>query len=95
MEEPQRVLAIALAHALPLAPAQVLAAIDRANGPAMSVDRVCSVPFIEDTVKDLPLYLRAARRAVEDVHNADLAVVRAGCLAELSSAERDLLKPPP
>jgi hypothetical protein len=73
-------LPIDLAFALPRNAAGVLAAIrDGASDP----DDVCSAPFIEDTVKDVPAYRRRAIAAVERVADPRLAAIKAACLAAL------------
>ncbi|MFM0643490.1 hypothetical protein PQR14_04105 [Paraburkholderia bryophila] len=77
-------LGIGLAYALPKNPKAVLRAIDPNNGPVLGVGRVCSAPFIEDTVKDIPAYIRRAKAALRDVHDAALQNVRDACLAELA-----------
>lgn len=77
-------LGIGLAFALPKNPKAVLSVIDRANGPVLGVSRVCSVPFIEDTVPDIPAYVRQAKAALGKVHDASLQDVKKSCLAELS-----------
>jgi hypothetical protein len=59
-------LGISLAHALPLAPITVLRATEK-DGPTLGVSRVCGVPFIEDTVKDIAGYIHAAQLAVGKV----------------------------
>lgn len=81
-------LGICLAHALPLAPVTVLRATDLKNGPALGVSRVCGVPFIEDTVKDLPAYIRAAREKVGAVTAPELKPVKAACLMQLDAAAK-------
>ncbi|NYH16596.1 hypothetical protein [Paraburkholderia bryophila] len=77
-------LGIGLAYALPKNPKAVLRAIDPNNGPVLGVGRVCSAPFIEDTVKDIPAYIRRAKAALRDVHDPALQNVRDACLAELA-----------
>jgi len=79
-------LGIGLAHALPVAPAAVLAAFESTSGDAVGIERVCSAPFIEDTVKDVPAYLRAARKAVQRVDSPALALAKAQCLTALGKA---------
>jgi len=81
-------LGISLAHALPLAPTTVLRAIDPKDGPVLNVSRVCSVPFIEDTVKDIPGYVRAAQSSVSKVTSPELQAIRAACLKQLNAAAK-------
>jgi hypothetical protein len=80
-------LGIGLAYALPKNPAAVLAAIDTMDSsPAnvvLTVSRVCGVPFIEDTVKDIPRYIRQAKAAVSRVDDPALEAVKTACLSEL------------
>lgn len=77
-------LGIGLAFALPKNPKAVLSAIDRTNGPVLGVGRVCSAPFVEDTVPDILAYVRQAKAALGKVHDASLLDVKKSCLAELS-----------
>nr|WKF60737.1 hypothetical protein HUO10_005259 [Paraburkholderia busanensis] len=77
-------LGIGLAFALPKNPKAVLKAIDPNNGPVLGVGRVCSAPFIEDTVKDIPAYIKRAKAALHGVHDPALQNVRDACLAELA-----------
>jgi hypothetical protein len=83
-------LGIALARALPVAPAAVLRVIDRHNGPVLGVGRVCGAPFIEPAAKDVSGYLRAARSAVDEVDAPRLQQVKAGCLERLTLAAKQL-----
>lgn len=76
-------LGIGLAYALPKNAKAVLSAIDPDNGPVIGVSRVCSVPFIEDTVKDIPAYVRRAKVALTKVRDPSLQDVKKACLAEL------------
>lgn len=76
-------LGISLAFSLPLNAPAVLAALDPANGPIVGAQRVCEMPFIEDTVTDLAGYKRQAIRAVEAVRGASLVPRRNACLAVL------------
>src|SRR5271155_932831 len=55
-------LPIALAFALPKNPRAVLAVLGGANG--FPVEDVCSAPFIEGTIKDIPAYVKRAAKAV-------------------------------
>lgn len=79
-------LGISLAHALPLAPASVLRAMDLKVDAVLGLKRVCGVPFIEDTVEDLPGYVRAAKQALGKVSDAALLQAKAACLVELRAA---------
>ncbi|HEX3918362.1 MAG TPA: hypothetical protein VHW60_13575 [Caulobacteraceae bacterium] len=76
-------LPIELAFALPLNPAAVLAAVHTG---AFEVSDVCGAPFIEDTVKDIPGYLRKATAAVARVTDPALAATKAACLQTLAKA---------
>src|ERR1700730_14215989 len=76
-------LGISLAHALPLAPITVLRATDPKDGPTLGVSRVCGVPFIEDTVKDIPGYIHAAQLAGGRVTTLELQAAKAACLTQL------------
>ena len=78
-------LPIALAFALPRNPRAVLAVLGPNGFP---VEDVCSAPFIEDTVKDIPGYIRRAERAVSAVDDPKLAKTRDACLTQLSQAQR-------
>ncbi|MDR6492914.1 hypothetical protein J2797_002809 [Paraburkholderia terricola] len=77
-------LGIGLAYALPKNAKAVLSAIDPDNGPVLGVSRVCSAPFIEDTVKDIPAYIKRAKLAITKVHDPSLQDVKKACLAELA-----------
>ncbi|NIF77827.1 hypothetical protein F3J20_10510 [Paraburkholderia sp. Cy-641] len=77
-------LGIGLAYALPKSPRAVLKAIDPGNGPVLGVNRVCSAPFIEDTVPDIPAYVKRAKAALGKVHDRSLRDVKKACLAELA-----------
>ena len=79
-------LTISLAFALPRNPKAVLALLIAKDG--FPAEDVCGAPFIEDTVKDVPAYVRRARAAVEKVNNPKLAVAKAACLAALSKAAK-------
>lgn len=79
-------LGIGLAYALPKNPRAVLAALDLTNGPVLGASHVCSVPFIEDTVRNRPAYKRRALRAVAGVTDPALARARSMCLAVLKQS---------
>ncbi len=87
-------LGICLAHALPLAPATVLRATNLKNGPVLGVSRVCGVPFIEDTLKDVPAYIRAAQTKVGAVAAPELQDVKAACLKQLDTAAKHISSNP-
>jgi hypothetical protein len=82
-------LGIALAYALPKQPAAVLRVIDPANGPVTGTDRVCGMPFIEDSVEDLPAYRRQARAALEAITDPTLQKAKQGCIAALEKVHVD------
>ncbi|SMG46502.1 hypothetical protein [Paraburkholderia susongensis] len=77
-------LGIGLAYALPKNPRAVLRAIDPNNGPVLGVNRLCSAPFIEDTVPDIPAYIKRAKAALDKVRDSSLQDVKKACLAELA-----------
>ena len=79
-------LGISLAFSLPKNPSAVLAALDPANGHIIGADRVCGMPFIEDTVKNRPAYKRRTIRAVEKIAIPSLANAKTACLAALRAA---------
>jgi len=83
-------LGICLAHALPLAPITVLRATDLKDVPALGVSRVCGVPFIEDTVEDVPAYIRVAQEKVGAVTVPGLQDVKAACLKQLDAAAKHM-----
>jgi hypothetical protein len=76
-------LPIVLAFALPLNAPAVLAAV---QGGAFDVGDICGAPFIEDTVKDLPAYIRRATAAVAKVSDPALSATRTACLQTLAKA---------
>ena len=71
---------------LPKNPEAVLAALDPANGHTIGANRVCGLPFVEDTVSDLTAYRLTAIRAVQGTRDRRLASARAACLAALAAA---------
>lgn len=77
-------LGIGLAYALPKNAKAVLLVIDPNNGPVLGVSRVCSAPFIEDTVKNIPAYIKRAKVALAKVREVSLQDVKRACLAELA-----------
>lgn len=86
---------IALAEALPKAAADVLEATGQNAGPALSVDRVCGVPFVEATVADIPAYVQRARAAVTAVPPLALGRARTACLKALDEATQDIARAKP
>lgn len=76
-------LGISLAFALPKNPQAVLAVLDSDDGHVLGAARVCGLPFIEDTVKDLRGYRRRALRAVSSVSDPALGPARTACLIHL------------
>jgi len=79
-------LGIVLAYALPKNPVAVLKALDPSNGFVIGADRVCGIPFIENSVKDRPKYKRKAIRAVKSVKAASLLQAKKACLAKLQNS---------
>ena len=79
-------LGISLAFSLPRNPRAVLTALDPVDGHILGADRVCGMPFIEDTVKNRPAYKRQAIRAVRRVSDPSLARIKADCLVNLTKA---------
>ena len=75
-------LPIALAFALPRNAAAVLAVLDPGSS-ILDPESVCGVPFIEDTVKDIPGYVRRAKAAVAKISDPKLQVSKTACLAAL------------
>ena len=79
-------LTISLAEALPKAPRHVLGVLTPDGNSNLSSSRVCSAPFIEDTLKHQRVYKAAALRAVNRVvhsRDRDLALRSESCIAEL------------
>ena len=76
-------LGIGLAYALPKNPRAVLAALDPKDGSVIGAGQVCSVPFIEDTVRNRPAYRLRAMRAVATITDPALTRARSACLAVL------------
>lgn len=83
-------LGIGLAFALPKNPGAVLSAIDPKDGPVLGVTRVCSAPFIEGTIDDIPGYIHRAALALDGVTNPALAQIKARCLRTLQGVGRSL-----
>lgn len=83
-------LGIGLAFALPKNPGTVLSAIDPKDGPVLGVTRVCSAPFIEGTINDIPGYIHRATVALNGVTNPALAQIKARCLRTLQGAGASL-----
>lgn len=80
---PAEDLGIALAYALPRNAPAVLAAILAGNNRLVGVQRVCTLPFIEDSVNDRPAYRRDAIKAVSAVSDPALAGVKGACVSAL------------
>jgi hypothetical protein len=76
-------LGVALATALPRAPAAVLHALDPNDGPALGPSRVCGAPFAKPTPDFLAAYRPRALAAVQGVRDPRLRNVRDACLAVL------------
>lgn len=79
-------LTIELAFALPKNAKAVLSVVTLHDDVMLGADRVCGVPFIEDTVKDLPAYKRKAVRAVRAVSDPGLQTIKQACLSALDKA---------
>jgi hypothetical protein len=77
-------LSISLAFALPKNPKAVLALL--AGKDAFAADDICSAPFIEGTIKDVPGYIRRAKAAVAKLSDPSLQSAKAACLAALAKA---------
>jgi hypothetical protein len=82
-------LAISLALGLPKNPAAVLSALDPQMEP-LTPKRVCGVPFIEDTVKDIPGYIRRSQSALRRVQDVRLATRKTECLDGLNEAAKNI-----
>lgn len=78
-------LTISLAYALPKDAEAVLAVTTEQDG-ILGVERVCSIPFIEDTVKDRPVYKRSALKAVGALKDPVLTKAKESCLAVLEKS---------
>ena len=72
-----------MAYALPRNPQAVLSVLD-AKSYVLEPERVCSAPFIEDAVKDIPRYVKRAKAAVSRVTAPPLQDNKAACLAALA-----------
>jgi len=81
-------LAIALASALPHAPARVLALL----AGKYSAEEVCSIPFLKADSTEVIRYHDDAAHAISLVPDSTLRSVRAECAAALDSAEVRRLK---
>jgi hypothetical protein len=77
-------LPIALAFALPRNPEAVLSVIGGKKG--LRIADVCSAPFIEDTVPNIPAYIKRAEAAVSRVSDPALARTKTECLEQLKTA---------
>ena len=67
-------------------PPVALAALDPANRHIIGADRVCGLPFVEDTVPDLPACRSKAIHAVRAVKDTKLASARTACPVALAAA---------
>nr|MEA2797129.1 hypothetical protein [Phenylobacterium sp.] len=76
-------LGVALATALPKAPAAVLHAMDPKDGAVLGPSRVCGAAFAERTPEFLATYRPRALAAVESVRDPRLRNIRNACLAVL------------
>jgi hypothetical protein len=83
-------LGVALAKALPRAPAAVLDALDPKDGPVLGPSRVCGAPFVEPTPEFLAAYRPRALAAVEGVREPRLRNIRDACLAALRKGEEPI-----
>ena len=78
-----------LIHALPKAPAAVLAVVDLSGRPvARGVDVVCSASFYEGDPTNMPDYRVRAIEAVSRVGDPRLATERQACLERLRASAR-------
>jgi hypothetical protein len=82
-------LAISLALGLPRNSAAVLSVLDPRTEP-LAPERVCGVPFIEGTVKDIPGYIRRSQSALQRVQDARLAERKTECLNGLNEAAKTI-----
>lgn len=78
-------LTISLAYALPKNANAVLAVTTEQDG-ILGVERVCSIPFIEDTEKDRSAYKRDALKAVSALKDPVLTKAKDRCLAVLKES---------
>jgi len=78
-------LAISLSYALPKNAPAVLAALSAEH--IIGVNRVCSMPFPDDIVKDRAAYKRQALHALDPVNDRELVPVKAACIAMLKRSE--------
>jgi len=82
-------LPIGLAHALTIAPTAVLRTLP-ADGGLRGTLGVCTIPFIEDTVKDIPAYVRDTEAALGRVTAPDLQSIKSACLVNLRKAAKTI-----
>lgn len=80
-------LTIELAFALPKNAKAVLSVITLHDDVVLGADRVCGMPFIEDTVKDPPAYRRKAVKAVRAVSDPGLQTIKQACLSALDKTD--------
>jgi len=78
-------LAISLAYALPKNAPSVLNALSLEH--VVSIERVCSMPFADDIIKDRPAYKRMAMRALDQVKDSDVSRTKLDCLDFLKRAQ--------
>jgi hypothetical protein len=78
-------LTISLAYALPKDAAAVLAVVTEQDG-ILGVGRICSMPFIEDTVQNRQAYKRDALEAVSEVKDPVLAKAKDHCMMALKKS---------
>jgi hypothetical protein len=83
---PAEGLTIGLAHALPRNAAGVLKAVKLAK---LDPRSVCGAPFFDNDPADTPAYYRRSIKAVSQVRDDALAVVRDDCLTALAQAKDD------
>jgi hypothetical protein len=79
-------LSISLALALPINPEAVLQVLTIKGTSPLAAQAVCSAPFIEDTVADIPAYIKKAEGAVKTAKATDVREQQAVCLDVLKQA---------
>ncbi len=78
-------LAVSLSYALPKNAPFVLAVLSVEQ--VIGTERVCSMPFADDLIKDRPAYKRQALQALDQVTDHALAATRISCQNTLKRAE--------
>lgn len=78
-------LAVSLSYALPKNAPFVLAVLSVDH--VVSTERVCSMPFADDLIKDRPAYKRQALQALDQVADHALAATKLTCLNTLKRAD--------